>query len=132
MGVAAQDQAFLGAIDPAPADRYLPVRRFDLDQLARQRIDQPGLAQGQLENAFEGRRLESLSGRLLVLAAQDRHLFGGEIPQGQGFDLDVEGRRAAQPRSFGALFQPVVADVAQADQRDAVGKDAGLLGIAGA
>ncbi len=90
VGIPAQHQAFLGLLDRGRSDLFRSVGHFDLDQLPRQRVDQPGLTLGQLEDARQRFGLEDLTGRSLVLPAKRGHFFGGEITQGERLDLDVE------------------------------------------
>jgi hypothetical protein len=58
------------------------------------------------------------------LGVEDGYLLAGEVPEGHGLGDDVEGAGGAEGLAFGADTVFVVADVAQADKGDGVGKRA--------
>jgi hypothetical protein len=72
------------------------VRDELLDGLLGERVDEPGLALGELEGAGVGARGEDLAGVGGVLGVELGDLVGGEVQEGEGADLDVEGAGGAE------------------------------------
>jgi hypothetical protein len=113
VGDAAQDQVLLGLVDQRDVDGAGAVAPGgDLEAaLVGQRIDQPGLALGQVPDPLQGLGREDLPGLGRVLAEQRGHLLGGEVPQAQRLGLDVEGTAAGDRRRLGAGVDAVVAQI---------------------
>jgi hypothetical protein len=96
--------------------------------LARQGVDQPRLPPRQLEGATNGLLRPVLSGGAGVLEEEVADVREGEVIEGEGGDLDVEGAGGAEAVGVAAAVDLVVADVAQAAEDDGVREGVGAVG----
>ncbi len=125
-----KDQAFLGLLQVVDRDRLRGGDREFLDDLAGQRVDKPRLAASQLEGVFHGARDERLPGVGGVLAVEHGHLVQGEVSQPQRLQFDVERARGPETGRVAPGCRFIVADVAQAAQRDRRGEVARPAAVA--
>ena len=134
VGVLAADQLLLGGVDDGRGDRLGGIGDELLDRLLGERVDQPGLALGEVKGACAGLGGEDLAGVLGVLGVELGDLLGGEVAEGEGADLDVEGAGGAEATGAVGVAAGwrglVVADVAEADERERTGEVGGAAGVA--
>jgi hypothetical protein len=100
--------------------------------LVGQRVDQPGLALGQLPDPVDGRVGEGLTGLGGVLGEQRGAVGGIEVAQAQGLGLDVEPAAAGDDLLLGRGMDAVVAQVAHAAEHDGGRERLRALGVTGA
>ena len=129
MGVLPRDQDLLCGVDVLAGDGGGGIGDDDLEDLASERIDEPGLPLGEVESAFKrpGRKL--LAGLCRVLTVELGDLLRREGTEGEGLDLDVE-RAGALEMIRSARGGLVVANVQRRSGNPSAGGDPAELHVA--
>lgn len=111
------DEGLARLVDVGDRDGSRCLGNDDLDQLLRERVDQPGLAARHGGHMLGGVGEKGLTGVGGVLAQQLAHLDGREVPQGEGSIFDVE-RAGGLQAPVAARRRHVVTHVSHTDEAD--------------